>query len=186
MKRFFAILFCCLFLIGCDSSDDAVDEALKLRQKLLDCSNCSMDCTVTADYVDKVYNFSMQCIFSDQGNMRFTVIQPDTISGITGNIDVSGGNLTFDNQVLMFPMLADGYISPVCTPWLMMKALRGGYIHSASNIEEGYYFVIHDSYFEDPLQIEIWLDTSGIPKTGDVLWKGRRILTLNVKNFSCV
>lgn len=118
--------------------------------------------------------------------MQFTVTEPDTISGITGNIDSGGGNLTFDNQVLLFPMLADGYISPVCAPWLMMKTLRGGYIHSATKTEEGGYYIFHDSYMEEPLQMEIRSDPSGIPHTGEILWKGRRILTLNVRNFSCV
>lgn len=186
MKRFLAVLFFFVFLTGCASTDDAMDNAMGLRKKISNSENCSFECTVTADYADKIFSFVLKCIFDGQGGMKFTVLEPESISGITGNVDSSGGNLTFDDQVLMFPMLADGYISPVCAPWLLVKSLRGAYIHSAIDTEEGAHIVCHDSFGEETLQMEIWADDSGNPKDAEILWKGRRILTLAVRNFACV
>ena len=163
-----------------------MDDVLQLRQKLSDSTACSFDCTITADYSDRIYSFALQCSFDGQGNMDFSVIEPDNISGITGKIDIEGGKLTFDDQILMFPMLADGYISPVSAPWLFMKCLRGGYIHSAVKTEEGNYFVYHDSFAEEPLQMDIWTENLGNPNAAEIFWKGRRILTLTVTNFSCM
>ena len=186
LRRFLVIMLCFIFFVGCDAGEDAMDDALQLRQNLFGCSHCSFDCTITADYSDRIYSFSLQCSFDGQGNMEFSVIEPNSISGITGKMDAKGGKLTFDDQVLMFPMLADGYISPVSAPWLLMQTLRGGYIHSAVQTENGGYFVYHDTFCEESLQVDVWTDDSGNPNAAEILWKGRRILTVTVTNFSCV
>lgn len=186
MKRILAVLFCCVFLIGCDSGEAALDDAMELRQKLTDSMGYSFDCVITADYSDRIYSFALQCSFDGQGNMKFSVTEPESISGITGKMDTKGGNLTFDDQVLMFPMLADGYLSPVSAPWLLMQTLRGGYIHSAVKTESGCCIVYHDTFAEEPLQMDVWLDASENPNGAEILWKGRRILTVTVTNFSCV
>ena len=128
----------------------------------------------------------MECIADDKGFIRFSVTEPESISGITGYIDGNVGKLTFDDQVLLFPMLADGYISPVCTPFLMYQCLKGGYIHTAAEMEEGYYMVYHDSFAGEPLQLDLWTDKANNPISAEILWKGRRILTVDVRNFSCV
>ena len=49
--------------------------------------------------------------------------------------------------------------------------------------QTGYKLIIHDSYEEDSLQLDIWLDTEGLPVSAEILWQGRRILSLCVNNF---
>ena len=84
----------------------------------------------------------------------------------------------------MFPMLADGYISPISAPWLISSIIRGGYIHSAVKTDNGLHFIYHDSFYEEPVQLEVFTDSSGNLKDAEILWQGRRILTLTVRNFS--
>lgn len=184
MKRILSVIILCILCAGCSSKTDAMDDALKFRQKLIESNIYSFECTICADYNDAIFTFSLLCCFDEQGNMDFSVLEPDSISGITGEMDSDGGNFTFDDQVLMFPMLADGYISPISAPWLLSKIIRGGYIHSAIKIDKGFQLTYHDSFCEEPLQMEVWTDTAGNPVDAEILWKGRRILTLNVRNFS--
>ena len=184
MKRILSVLIICLLFSGCTSGTDAMDDALQFRRRLTESENYSFECTVTADYNDYIYSFSMQCNFDRQGNMEFSVLEPDTISGITGKMDSDGGKFTFDDQVLMFPMLADGYISPISAPWLISSIIRGGYIHSAVKTDNGLHFIYHDSFYEEPVQLEVFTDSSGNLKDAEILWQGRRILTLTVRNFS--
>ena len=42
---------------------------------------------------------------------------------------------------------------------------------------------IHDSYEEDALMLDIWLDGNNLPARAEILWDGRRILTVEVENF---
>jgi hypothetical protein len=45
---------------------------------------------------------------------------------------------------------------------------------------------IDDSYEEDALKVDIWLDETDTPVRAEILYDGRRILTLIIKNFTIV
>lgn len=182
MKRLLAVLLIAVVLSGCGSNSN-LDRAMALRQRLLDSSGCSFDTVITADYGQTVYTFEMHCQADSTGNLSFTVTSPETISGITGTVSEDGGNLTFDDQVLAFEMLADGQITPVSAPWLLLRSLRGGYLKYCSTEEDRMRITIDDSYADDALQLDIWVDGSDVPQEAEILWQGRRIVTLTVNNF---
>lgn len=185
MKRI-GILLCILVLLtGCTGKPAELDRAMNLRSKLL--SNAvSFDTEVTADYGDKTYTFAMNCKADTQGNLTFSVLQPEVIRGITGTVSASGGKLTFDDVALAFDLMADGQFSPVSGPWLLMNTLRSGYLTSCTREGELLRVAIDDSYEENALHLDIWLDASNVPVRGEILWKGRRLLTITVKNFTFV
>ena len=157
---------------------------MKLRADLLGCLECSFDVTITADYGDKLHTFAMQCQTTGHGDLQFTVLQPETIAGITGEISSGEGKLTFDDTVLYFPLLADEQVTPVSAPWILVKTLLGGYLSSANQEDDLLHLTIYDSYEEDALQMEIWLDGKDIPVCAEILYGGRRIVTMSVENFS--
>ncbi len=185
MKRILVLLSCFLFLSGC-GSQNGTDRAMTLRQKLLACSGCSFDVTVTADYSDVIYTFAMQCEVKENEDLSFTVKEPESISGITGIITGEEGQLTFDSTVLAFSKLADGQITPVSAPWVFIHTLRSGYIRSCSETQDGAMLIIDDSYEEDPLQLDIWLNGQDVPVSAEILWQGRRIVSLEIENFTVV
>jgi hypothetical protein len=111
------------------------------------------------------------------------VIDPESISGISGVMDEGKGALTFDEHVLAFSMLADGYISPVSAPWLMIRSLRSGYIRGCGMEEDYIRVIIDDTYEGESIQMDIWLDELQHPTQVDCLWQGRRIISMQVKNF---
>ena len=180
MKKL-AVLLLCLLLCGCGSRTDSLDVGIELRRRLVNGAGCSMDVTVTADYGDQTYTIAMGCEFDAHGNLSFAVQQPQTIAGISGNITDAGGNLTFDNIALAFPLLADGQLSPVSAPWILMKTLRGGYITSAGEVEGGILLILDDSYADDAMTVHVQLGADGMPSFGEIYYKGRRILTVEVK-----
>ena len=45
---------------------------------------------------------------------------------------------------------------------------------------------IDDSYEADALHLDIWLGEQDMPVRADVLWQGRRLLSIAVKNFTLV
>ena len=118
--------------------------------------------------------------------MYFSIISPEAIAGIAGSIHGGKGNLSFLDSVLAFPLLADGEVSPVSAPWLMLNSLRGGYLHTAGADGELYRITVFDSYEEDSLQLDVWLDGDNLPVYGEILWRGRRVLSMEVKDFAFV
>lgn len=183
MKRLFAALCCIVILSGCSLSSSGIDRAMSIRQKLLSSNGCSFDAVITADYGDQIHTFTMNCQADQNGNIRFEVTKPDTISGITGQIDREGGKLTFDDKVLAFELLADGQVTPISAPWLFVRTLRSGYLSACGEAGDGLRIQIDDSYADDALQLDIWTDANDQPIRCEILWQGRRILSLDVAGF---
>ncbi len=183
MKKLSVLLVLIVLLGGCSGKQEELERAMTLRAKLL-ASGCSFDAKVTADYGDKLYEFIMSCQSDTRGNLTFTVIEPESIAGITGVIAQDGGKLTFDDTALAFPLMADDQLTPVSAPWILLKTLRGGYLTSANMEEELLHLTIDDSYKEDALQLDIWLNEGNQPVQADILYDGRRILTVQVNNFT--
>lgn len=183
MKRIVSILCLLVLLTGCTGKEAELDRAMSLRAKLL-AQGATFDADITADYGDKTYTFSMRCQSDTQGSMTFEVTAPTTIDGVTGTVSATGGKLTFDDQALAFDMMADDQLSPVSGPWVLMQTLRSGYLTSCTIEDQLLRVAIDDSYEEDALHLDIWLDENDLPVRGEILWEGRRLLSITVKNFA--
>ena len=183
MKRIVAALCLLIILAGCAGSGGEMDRAMALRSKLLAGKGVSFETEITADYGDKFYTFSMGCETDAQGNLNFTVLAPTSIEGITGTVAQGSGKLTFADQALAFDIMADGQVSPVSGPWVLMKALRSGYLTSCDTEGDMLRLAVDDSYEADALHLDVWLGEQDAPVRGEIFWQGRRILSLEVKNF---
>ena len=183
MKKLAALMLIFLTLTGCSKTKDMLDKAMTLRANLLACESCTFDAAITADYGDAINTFGLHCTGDNDGNLEFTVTAPETLAGITGVISAGAGKLTFDDQAVAFPLLAEGQVTPVSGPWILMKTLMGGYL-TACNEEEGLlHLMINDSYEEDALDLEIWMDGDSRPVQAEIGYEGRRILTMEIENF---
>ena len=172
-----------VILVGCTGKRDEMDRAMNLRAALLGSGGCSFTAHICADYGDALHEFTLYCEGMNNGDLGFRVEKPDTISGITGRFKGKEGALTFDDVALTFPLLADGQVAPVSGPWIFLKTLLGGYLRACNQEENLLHLTIDDSFEEDALQMEIWLDENDIPVQAEVLYDGRRILTMEIENF---
>lgn len=177
------LLVLVLLLTGCSGKKDEIERGMELRGKLLRANSCSFDAAITADYGTEVYKFAMKCETDEQGDFHFAVTEPETISGVTGRIDREGGKLTFADAALQFDLMADGQVTPVSAPWILLKTLRSGYLTAAGMEGDLLRLTIDDSYEDDALQLDIWLDEENQPIRGEILYDGRRIVTITVTNF---
>lgn len=185
MKRIFALFLSlvCIVLCACSDAGDALARPMALRAKLLQ-STCHFTAEITADYGDEMYTFSMDCTADAAGDHIFTVLAPEAIEGITGSITGEGGSLTFDGVALGFSLLADGQVTPVSAPWLLIKSLRAGFLRSAGEDGDGLRVSVNDSYADDALTLDVWLDGENLPIGAVIYYGGRSILSLRVKDFT--
>lgn len=184
MKIAAVVIFVVTILTGCTSEEKLISKAMDLRKSVLEAKNCTFQTIITADYGDVIYTFQMDCVADNTGSVKFTVTDPETISGITGIIDQEQSKLTFEDKVLAFPMLAENQITPVSAPWVFINTLRGGYLSGCSAENDGYCIYIDDSYEEYPLHLLIHIDKALMPYYAEIIWNERRILTLDVRNFT--
>lgn len=186
MRRIAVAVFLVLFLCGCTNRNAPMDKILGLRTQITDSTEVSFDAIVTADYADEIHIFGMDCVMNDQGDLSFCIASPQTIEGITGNILSDGGHLTFDDEVLAFEPLADDLITPVGAPWILMKTLRSGYIKACSSESGGTLAIINDSYADNALQLNVWIDDSGVPSFAEILWNNYRFISIEIDDFCIV
>ena len=153
---------------------------MELRAKLLKAEEVCFRTDICADYGDTLDLFSMECSADAEGNVTFTVTSPESIRGITGMTSAEKGKLTFEDTALYFPLLAQGRLSPVSAPWVLMKTLRSGYLRAAGREGTGIRLTFDDSYEENALQLDIWLNEENLPDRAEVLCEGRLIVSMEI------
>ena len=183
MRRVFAFVLTVMTLFGCSKNSETIEPGLKLREQLLNSKGCSFEAKITADYGDELYSFSMQCSFDSVGNLSFTVNEPESINGISGTVSLEGGRIAFDDKVVAFPLLTDDQLTPISSPWLFMNTLRGGYLRACEETKNEIHLIYDDSYESDALQVDVYITEKYVPIHGEFLFRGRRIITIDVTNF---
>lgn len=183
MRRIIVSVLVIILLSGCGKEDTQMEEIIKLRRAISECSECTFKTVVTADYGDSIYSFGMDCTIDKTGAMNLTVTDPETISGIAVRIDKDTGKFVFNDKVLVFEMIADGQLSPVGAPFLLLKALRSGYISTCGTNEEKTVVLISDSFANTQYEVQLHLDSSFYPDFAEIIWNGRRILSLDINEF---
>jgi len=186
MKKLGLCFLLLISLSGCSGETGEMERAMALRSKLLKTQQWSFAADITADYGERMYCFSIESQADGEDTVFFQITAPETIAGITGKIDDDGGKLIFDDTAVHFDLLTDEQLSPVSGPWILVKTLKSGYITAACQEEEGLRVTADDSYEEKPLTLDIWLDEKDLPSRAEILYNGRRILTLAVKNVEIV
>ena len=181
MKRFLPIFL--VFLLGCSGPDSAMEAALELRSRCLGAQELSFRISIGADYGTGIEEFSLECTQDPEGGVRFRVLEPEDICGISGTVRGSEGTVEFDGTVLAFPLMARGRLSPLSGPWVVLKAIRSGNILAAGREGELLRLTIDDSYAEHALTVDIWLE-EGTVRQAEVAFEGRRCLTMSFDGFS--
>lgn len=183
MKRFILLSMLLCVLCGCKAENTQLNQAMEIRSALLSAKECHFTAEITADYGTELHQFMVDCQGNSQGNLQFTVTQPETIADISGTVSDSGGSLKFDDTILYFPLMAEKQLNPVSAPWIFLKTLRSGYITSACREGTLLHLTINDSYEEDALRVDIWIEEDR-PVQADVLFDGKRILSLKIAEYT--
>ena len=180
MAKRFPLLLLLILLCGCARQE--TDPALALRSRVLE-KGCCFDAEITADYGDSLSVFGMRCQADTAGNLSFTVIAPESIAGISGNVAAGTGKLLFADKAVSFPLLADGLLTPAAAPWILVRTLRSGNLIASGPEGQSTRLTIDDSFREDALRLDIWLDEAGSPVKADISYDGQRYLSMGVQNF---
>lgn len=180
------ILLPVLLLFGCAGDQSSMDGVFMLRNELESCQKCSFSAKIAADYGSSIYEFVMHCSYERNGNMSWELTEPQTIAGIKGYIQNGSGQLTFDEEIVAFEMLADEQITPAASPWLLLEAIRGGYIRSCGEAGGKTRIQIDDSFANVQFYVDVWLDADNVPVRGEIVWQGRRIMSIDINEFIIV
>ena len=183
MKRGLLCLITALLLSGCSGTPDGEGSFEAFRAQLQDAGQVSFSVEVTADYIDSVERFLLDCTRDPSGLIRFCVAEPEEIRDITGTVSGETGSLSFEDKVLAFPLMIRERISPVSGPWMLLHGLQEG--HLTSWVQEGE--LLHVTLETDlngtTVTMDVWLRGDAV-EAGEIAWQGIRQMTLQFRDFS--
>lgn len=142
---------------------------------------CSFTAGIRADYGERVYEFTMSVATSGE-ETTLTVLQPESISGITARVSEDRTSVTFDGTELDFGILANGLLSPVETPWLLMQCWKQAYIAYAGADGDQQRVTYLRGYDEEEITVDTWF-SSGVPVYAEVSCGDTRYLTVEITDF---
>lgn len=183
MKRMCVVLVALFALSGCGRFSQNVDRAMDFRTRMLQADGCEFTAVITADYEQILHTFKMKCRTDSAGAVTFEVLSPESIAGITGYLGADTGKLTFDDHALLFSLQADGRYSPVSAPWIVMRAIRAGYIQGCEEDSGETVIYLNDTYYEDALELIVRLNAENELISAEIFSSGSRILSVGVENF---
>lgn len=181
MKRILPLFL--VFLLGCSGPDPAMETALDLRSRCLASPAVRFRAEIRADYITGFEEFTLDCETSPDGTVAFRVVGPEEIADICGTVRQDEGTVEFDGAVLAYPLMAQGRLSPLSGPWVVLKAIRSGCIIAAGQEGELTRVTIDDSYADNALTVDVWLEDGQVIQA-EVAWEGLRCLVMTFDDFS--
>ncbi len=160
-----------------------MEQALSFRTQLIARGGCSFRAQIIADYGQEVQHFTLACDVDGEGQAAFTVKEPETIEGITGQMEGEKGSITYDGLQLAFPLMVRDQISPVSAPALVAECWIREFILSAG-LSDGIYRVSYEKKINgNDLLIDTYFEKD-IPISAELCYNGYRIITINITEFS--
>ena len=130
-------LVCALALSGCVGEQADNDLALELRSQFLAMTGYSGSMTMTADYGERVYSYSVDFNANEEDGLTLTLTAPEEVAGVTARIAAGETYLEYDGvQVETGPLNPAG-LSPMDALPALLDAVRSGYIAETNSERAG-------------------------------------------------
>ena len=149
-----------------------------------------MEAVVTCTQEGQVWEASMKCDYTPEGESTVEVTAPETIAGVKAVITQEDWSLAYEDVCLNAGTLSEETVSPaVCLPRLM-SALRDGWLLEESEEdwqETSCFRLTVDQTGEQNGKIlsTLWLrQEDGTPLRGEIAVDGEIILTADFTSFS--
>ena len=183
MKKLMTLFLLLICLTGCKGEDRLLSQAIRFRGELVEAGGCSFIADLECDYGEIVEHFSLQFDWTEGSGGELTLLEPETIAGITARVSPEEGTVTYDGLALGFAPLAEDSVSPAGAPALVVDCWSRAYIHSAGEDGERYRVCYQKNYGQNAMLIDTYFE-NGIPILAELCYNGKRILKLSISDFT--
>jgi outer membrane lipoprotein-sorting protein len=120
----------CLLLTACGRGEKSnYDElTLQIRSAYLAMEHCSATVDLTADYGERVYQYTLTLDSQKDGDLVLKVVKPDEVAGVTVRVKADSTALEYDGASLETGPLDDEGLSPISAPAVFLDQACEGYI----------------------------------------------------------
>ncbi len=134
--KLIACLLVLLSLAGCgETTSEAEALAVELRTGYLSASMITADMTVTADYGERVYDFSFQVVATSD-KTSLTLVAPVELQGMVVEVSGEDSIISCDGVVIHTGALTEGGLTPITAIPTILEGLRSAFVQRMT-LEEG-------------------------------------------------
>lgn len=139
-KLLFCVPMMILLLAACGGGSAGGSEeetlALAIRGEYLEMTSCAATAEITADYGQRVYQYTMSVEASEE-ETALVITAPETVAGITARLKDKDSLLEYDGiAVETGPMDQQG-LTPVSAVPALLEETRSGYMRACALEEDG-------------------------------------------------
>ena len=188
------VLMTALLLSGCKAGggpESAEGLAARIRAEYLSLTAWTAQADVTADYGQRVYEFSLDARWEKDGETTLTVTAPELIAGITARIGPKEAYLEYDGASLSTGALTGDGLTPLEAVPFLMEELTQGYMARCAFEGEGEARRLRVEFRDADVPLgegsgcTAWFQ----PDTRDLLgaelsWDGAVVLTVKLTDFT--
>lgn len=191
-----ALMMTLLLLSGCSKGGKstgrfAEELALGIRTEYLAMTSCAASVDITADYGQRVYEYSMDISWEKDGETKLVVTAPENIAGITARIQDGNSYLEFDGASLETGALSGTGLSPIEALPAVLNWITSGYIGACDFETTGecqqFWFICRDPE-SDPgvgTEAEFWFDPeSHALMKAEIMYDGYSVIQCVFREFT--
>lgn len=179
-----------LFLLtGCASQQNQGEElALLIRGGYLASQSIEMGCIVTADYGERVYDFSFDSITEGE-TTTLTLTEPSELAGLIATIENQSGEskLSYEGVLVDTGTLSDDGLTPVTAVPAILEGLTAGYIQTILLGEDQLVLTCGDPDVPTGTGREIILTLDAVTgdlQRGEIFVDGFRVIDCEITNMT--
>ena len=199
-KTLASLLIPLLLLAGCQGEAGvlpgggeltAEEEARQVRTEFLAASSCAGTAAVTADYGQRVYEFTLDFSWEKEGETVLTLTAPEEVAGLTARIAQGQTRLEFDGISLDTGELTGEGLTPMELVPALMEWTRTGFMAQCvyEDLNEVPALRVQ---FRDPdmkagtgTECTAWFARTGhAPLRAELFWNGELVLSGDFINFT--
>ena len=185
MKRIVILPLCLLLLCGgCGKKSGA---AANIQEQYSRIATAQMEAEVTFHSPQEDRSFTLQCTFTPEES-TVTVIEPDTVSGVTATVSGEELTIAYDGAVLSAGSV--GRFGPVNALPCLLQAIGSGYLleEGRETLEDAYCYrlTLDVGTAAAPLKCTAWLDAESLlPRYAEFAADGAVVVSVKLLAFSC-
>ena len=184
----------CLALAACGGEEaearNADELALAIRTEYLAMEGCTARMEVTADYGERVYDFTLDLSYARDGETTITVAAPEEVAGVTARLSGEGTYLEYDGASLETGPLDESGLSPIGAAPFLLRGAREGFLAECALETEGERELVRMTCRDPELspgegtELSLWFDagTHALVR-GEILSDGFRVIDCTVTDF---
>ena len=187
------VLMISLLLSACGTGEGTTglqEQALAIRSSYLECTGCTAQLNVTADYGQRVYAYTVNVTATAEETV-LVVAQPQELAGVTVRLNGKRGQLEYDGAMLETGPLDGEGLTPLGAVPALLECARSGFIDSCTTERLGERDILR-ILCRDPekavgtgRETTLWFDTQTHALVrGEIAVDGYRVILCEFLQFS--